>query len=155
VLTGGLSQPTGMLMEPGGDKCFVTEYGAGQITEVQLADGARKIVSTGLEGPLALAMIDGLLYVAEAKSGRIIQVDPGSGRKEVFLSGLTTRPGALGADEAGNLYILDGGSQKLLLVNPKTLAVSVLVADLPVGPIISGSYPVFELALPMTVTRSG
>jgi sugar lactone lactonase YvrE len=155
VLTGGLSQPAGMLMEPGGDKCFVTEYGAGQITEVQLADGARKIVSTGLEGPLALAMIDGLLYVAEAKSGRIIQVDPGSGRKEVFLSGLTTRPGALGADEAGNLYILDGGSQKLLRVNPKTLAVSVLVADLPVGPIISGSYPVFELALPMTVTGAG
>lgn len=155
VITGGLSQPTGMLMGQGKDKCFVAEYGNGQITEVQLKDGIKKIVSTGLEGPLSLAMIDDFLYVAEAKSGRIIRVDPGSGSREVFLSGLTARPGALGADEAGNLYILDGGSQKLFRVNPKTLAVSVLAADLPIGPIMGGTYPVFELTLPMAVTGAG
>jgi len=109
-----------VLMSKSEPKVYVAEFGAGQITEVSLTDGAKKALATGLEGPLALAIIDSTLYVAEAKVGRISKVDLISGNKEVFLTGTVGIAGALGNDGAGNLLALDGWGKKLFLINPKT-----------------------------------
>jgi sugar lactone lactonase YvrE len=155
AVAGGLNRPMAVLMSKGEPKIYVAEYGAGQITEVSLTDGAKKALATGLEGPLALAMVENKLYVAEAKAGRISKVDPTQGTKEVFLAGVVGKIGALAADGFGNILALDGASGRLFRINPKALAISKVAENLPVGYTVLGSYPAVEFSSPMTVTPKG
>jgi len=155
AVAGGLNRPMAVVMSKSEPKIYVAEYGAGQITEVSLTDGAKKALATGLEGPLGLAIIDNTLYAAEAKAGRITKVDLTSGNKEVFLSGVVGKVGALANDGAGNLLALDGASGKLFRINPKNLAISPVAQNLPVGYSVIGSYPVVEFPLSMAVSPKG
>jgi sugar lactone lactonase YvrE len=155
AIAGGLNRPLAVLMSKSGAEIYVAEYGAGQITSVNLKDGSKKVITTGLEGPLALALIGDNLYVAEAKAARISKVDPATGKKEVFLVGLAGKPSAVSNDGAGNLLILDSGSKMLYKVKINDLSISVVAKDLPVGLILSGSYPPVEWPYPMFVTKGG
>jgi len=155
AIAGGLNRPIAVLMSKSGPKVYVAEYGAGQITEVSLTDGAKKALATGLEGPLALAIIDNTLYVAEAKPGRISKVDLANGNKEVFLAGVVGKVGALADDGAGNLLALDSASGRLLRINSKNLVISIVAQNLPIGYVVIGSYPTIELLSPMTVSPKG
>ncbi len=154
-VAGNLNRPVAVLMSKSEPKLYVAEYGAGQITEVSLTDGAKKALTTGLEGPLALAIIGNTLYVAEGKPGRISKVDLTNGRTEVFLSGVVGKVGALADDKAGNLLALDGASGRLLRINPNNLGISVVAVNLPVGYALIGSYPALEFPVPMTVSPKG
>ena len=138
-----------------GTKLYVAEYGSGQITEIKLPDGARKVLAAGLEGPLALAIVRDKLYVAEAKAGRISKVDMDSGKQEVFLAGIVGRPGALGDDGGGNLLVLDGAGQKLYRIGTQDLGISLLAANLPIRYVLTGTYPALELPWPMSVSKEG
>jgi sugar lactone lactonase YvrE len=156
AVAGGLNRPLAVLMSKTGPKIYVAEYGAGQITEVSLTDGAKKALATGLEGPLALAIIDNTLYAAEGKIGRITKVDLASGNKEVFLSAVVGKVGALANDGAGNLLALDGASGRLFRINPKNLAISIVAQNLPVAYGITGSYPPVEFpSWAMTISSKG
>jgi sugar lactone lactonase YvrE len=156
IVAKGLKGPTGMLMSKTASKVYVAEYGAGKITEVCYeCDGCSKVLTSGLEGPLALTMVDNTLYVAEAKAGKISKVDPATGKKEVFVSGVVGKPGALCNDGAGNLLVIDGASHKLYKIGTKDLSISVVAKNLPVSYMLSGSYPSFDNALPMTVSAEG
>jgi sugar lactone lactonase YvrE len=155
AVAGGLNRPMAVLMSKSEPKIYVAEYGAGQITEVSLKDGAKKALATGLEGPLALAIIDNTLYAAEAKAGRITKVDLANGNKEVFLAGVVGKVGALGNDGAGNLLALDGASGRLFRINPKNLRISIVAENLPVGYAVAGSYPVVEFSSPMAIGPKG
>jgi sugar lactone lactonase YvrE len=154
-VAGGLNLPMSVLMSGSEPKLFVAEYGAGQITVVSLTDGSKSVLTKGLEGPLAMAAVGDTLYVAESKAGRISAVNSQTGQKEVFMSSMVGKPGALANDGKGNLLILDGAGQKLIRVNPKTLAVSVVAANLPVQSVTVGSYPPVEFPLPMCVGTNG
>ena len=155
LVAGGLDRPMAMQMSKDQTKLFVAEYGAGRITEISLKDGAKKALASGLEGPLALTIVDNMLYVAEAKIGRISRIDPSTGKKEVFLNGIVGKPGALGHDEAGNLLVLDGDSQRLFRVGTKDLAISVVAKNVPVSYGSVGSYPPIEFPLSMSVSAKG
>jgi sugar lactone lactonase YvrE len=155
AIAGGLKQPMAALMNAAGTGLFVAEYGAGQITVVSLKDGAKSILARGLEGPLAMALIGNTLYVAEAKPGRISKVDTSSGKKEVFLSAMVGKPVALGNDGQGNLLVLDGAGRKLIKVDPKTLAVSLVAKKVPVAYSTTGSYPPVQFPAPMYVSGTG
>jgi len=155
AIAGGLNRPMAVLMSKSEPKIYVAEYGAGQITEVSLTDGAKKALATGLEGPLALAIIDNTLYAGEAKAGRITKVDLVSGNKEVFLAGVVSKVVALANDGAGNLLALDGASGRLFRINPKNLAISIVAQDLPVGYGTAGSYPAVEFEGAMAVSSKG
>ena len=155
AIAGGLNRPMAVLMSKTEPKIYVAEYGAGQITEVSLTDGAKKVLATGLEGPLALAIIDNTLYVAEGKPGRISKVDLANGNKEVFLAGVVGKVGALANDGAGNLLALDGASGRLFRINPQNLAISIVAQNLPVGYGMAGSYPAVEFPTAMTVSPKG
>jgi hypothetical protein len=150
-----LNRPVAVLMSPDQSKIYVAEYGAGQITEVSLADGAKRALATGLEGPLGLALIDDKLYVAEAKPGRISKVDLATGKTEVFLSGAVGKVGALANDGKGNLLALDTASGKLFRISPKKPALSVVAENVPVTYALVGSYPTLELPAIMTVDGRG
>ena len=155
AVAGELNRPMAVLMSKSEPKIYVAEYGAGQITEVSLTDGAKKALAKGLEGPLALAIIENTLYVAEVKPGRISKVDLANGKTEVFLSGVVGKVGALVHDGAGNLLALDGASGRLFRINPKNLAISIVAENLPVGYALLGSYPPVEFPLPMTISAKG
>mgnify|MGYP001268947366 CR=1 FL=1 len=155
AVAGGLKLPMAALMNPAATELYVAEYGAGQITAIHLADGTPKVLATDLQGPLAMALIGEQLFVGEAKAGRISRVDLGTGRKTVLLSALAAKPGALADDGQGRLLVLDGAAQKLLRVDPQTLAVSVVAAHLPIAYGTVGSYPPVEFALPMSVDKQG
>ena len=101
-------------------KLYVAEYGNGQITEVSLTDGAKRVVTGGLSGPIALTMVDGNLYIAESKVGRISKVDPATGNKEIFFVGVAGKQNAIGNDGGGNLIILDGANKNSSDSAPKT-----------------------------------
>jgi sugar lactone lactonase YvrE len=155
AIAGGLNRPMAVLMSKSEPKIYVAEYGAGQITEVSLTDGAKKALVTGLEGPLALAIIDNTLYAAEAKAGRISKVDLANGNKEVFLAGVVGKVGALANDGSGNLLTLDGASGRLFRINPKNLAISIVAQNLPVGYTLLGSYPPVEFAMALAISPKG
>ncbi len=154
-VAGGLNRPVAALMNGDGTKLFVAEYAGGQITAVSLADGAKTVLTDNLEGPLALALIDGSLYVAEAKPGRISKVDPASGKKEVFVSSIVGKPVALSGDGTGNLLVLDGAGQKIIRINPRTLAFDPIAQGVPVSYSPVGSYPPVEFPSPMTISAGG
>jgi sugar lactone lactonase YvrE len=154
-VAGELNIPSGLHMSKNGTKLYIGEYGNGQITEVSLKDGTKKVLATGLEGPLALTMVDNMLYVAESKPGRISKLDTATGKKEVFLSGVVGKPGALCNDGSGNLLVLDGASQRLFKVSTKDVAISVVAENMPVTYGLTGSYPSVEFPLPMTVSAKG
>ena len=154
-VAGGLKRPSSVLMNPAAPQIFVAEYGAGQISTVSLKDGSKAVLAKDLEGPLAMAMVGNTLYVAESKAGRISAVDPTSGKKSVFLSSGVGKPGAIANDGQGNLLILDGAGQKLVRINPKTRALSIVAAHLPVEYATVGSYPMVEFPLSMYVDGAG
>ncbi len=154
AIAGGLDRPMATLMNQEQSKLYIAEYSAGQITELSLSDYSKQVLTTGLEGPLALAIIGKTLYVAEAKVGRISKVDLASGKKEVFITGLG-KLGALADDGAGNLLALDDASGRLFRVDPRNLNISIVAEDLPVANVTIGSYPVVEFPYPMTVSPRG
>jgi sugar lactone lactonase YvrE len=133
----------------------VAEYGAGQITVVSLADGSKSVLTSGLDGPLAMAAVGDMIYVAESKPGRISVVNSKTGHKEVFMSSMVGKPGAIANDGSGNLLILDGAGKKLIKVNPDTLEISVVAGHLPIAYATVGSYPSVEFPLPMSVSAGG
>ena len=92
-VAGGLNRPMSALMSSDGSQLFVAEYAAGQIRAISLRTAQKMCWHRALEGPLALALVDGALYVAEAKPGRISKVDPLSGKKEVFVSSMGRKTG--------------------------------------------------------------
>jgi len=152
AVAGGLNRPMAVVMSKTEPKIYVAEYGAGQVTEVSLTDGAKKALATGLEGPLSLAIIDNMLYAAEAKAGRITKVDLASGNKDVFLAGVIGKVAALANDGAGNLLALDGASGRLFRINTKNLAISTVAMNLPVAYAQAGSYPAVEWPQPCLTT---
>ena len=155
VLAKELNYPMGMLMDKSETKLFVAEHGADQITEIALDSGVKKVLAKGLAGPVSLALVGDTLYVGETKAGRISKVDPATGKREVFLAGIVGRPGGLGNDGAGNLLVLDGAGKRLLRVNTKNLAVSIIAQNLPVRYAVVGAYPYTELPVPMAVNEKG
>lgn len=154
-VAGGLNRPMSVLMDTAAPRIFVAEYGAGQISTVSLKDGAKAVLTKNLEGPLVMAMVDSTLYVAESKAGRISAVDPKTGKKSVFLASGVAKPGAIAGDGQGNLLVLDGAGQKLVRINPKTRAMSIVAAHLPIAYATIGSYPMVEFPLSMFVDEAG
>jgi len=154
-IAGGLDRPAFVLMGKDGSKIYVAEYGAGKITEVSLANGAKKDFATQLDGPIAMAMMDNNLYVAEAKTSRIRKIDMATGEKEYFLSGLAGKPSALADDGSGSLLVLDGAGQKLFRIRIQDMAVSIIAKNLPVGFALTGADTPVELSIPMAVSPRG
>lgn len=155
VLTKGLSYPASMQMDKSESKLYVAEFGADQITEITLPSGDKKVLAKDFSGPVSLALIGETIYVGETKSGRIIRLNPTTGKKEIFLAGGVGRPGALGNDGAGNLLVLDGGGKRLLRVNTQNGAITTIAQNLPVRYSVVGSYPYMELPVPMAVNERG
>jgi sugar lactone lactonase YvrE len=155
-VAGGLGRPVAVVMSKTAPKLYVAEYGAGQVTEVSLTDGAKRPLVTGLDGPVALAIVDDILYIAEARAARIRRAPLAGGPSEVFISSEVGKVGALAADGHGGLIALDTIGRRVLRIDPKKLAITTIADGLPVGYGVVGSGPTaIEFPAPMFVTPEG
>ncbi len=155
-VAGGLDRPVAVVMDPGKTRLYVAEYGAGQVTEISLADGAKRPLVTGLDGPIALAVVDDALYIAEARTARIRRAPLAGGKSEVFLSAEVGKVGSLAADGKGGLFAVDVIGRRLLHIDPKKLAITAIAEALPVGYGVVGSGPsAVEFPTPLHVTADG
>jgi sugar lactone lactonase YvrE len=155
-IAGGLGRPVAAVMSRTAPVLYVAEYGAGQVTEINLADGAKRPLVTGLDGPVALAVVDGALYIAEARTARIRRAPLAGGKSEVLLSAEVGKVGALAADGHGGLIAVDVIGHRLLHIDPKKLAITTIADGLPVsyGVIGSGAAGV-EFPTPLHVADDG
>jgi sugar lactone lactonase YvrE len=156
MMAAGLGRPVAAVMSPKELKLYAVEYGAGQVTEILLTNANKRTLVTGLDGPIALVVIDDAFYIAEARTGRIRKAPVSGGRSEVLLSGGVGKIGALAADGHGGLFALDVIGRRLLHIDLKKLAITTIAEDLPVryGVLGSGSTLV-EFPAPMHVTANG
>ena len=157
AIAGKLDRPMAAVKSMTDAKLYVAEFGAGQITVLGLNDGSKSVLTKGLDGPIAMAIINDNLYVAEAKATRISKVSMSTGKTEVFLSGIVGKVGALANDGMGQLLALDGASGRLFRINPLNLKISVVAERLPVSYSIMGGtgLPVLEWPLGMSVDGKG
>ena len=155
-IAGGLNRPVAIAMSKTAPKLYVAEYGAGQITEVSLTDGAKRALVTGLDGPVALAVVDDALYIAEGRTARIRRAPLGGGKSEVFLSSEVGKVGALAGDGHGGLIAVDVIGRRLLHIDPRKLAITTIADGLPVGyGVIGSGTAAVEFPTPLHVADDG
>lgn len=117
TVAGDLAGNVGLVMAD--DKSvYVTEAYAGQVTRINLADGAKAVVAKDLKMPEGLALAaDGKLVVAEVGAKRVIEVDPKTGKVTEIAGnlpiGMSPPPGmppsniptGVGVGAGGTIYV--------------------------------------------------
>ncbi len=84
----GLDRVAGLAAGPPG-RVWVTEAGAGRLTEVDLASGERRVVASGLDQPEGIAVTaSGQVLVAEVGARSLSLFEPATGRRRVLATDL-------------------------------------------------------------------
>jgi DNA-binding beta-propeller fold protein YncE len=106
---------------------LVADGGAETLFSVDLATGARVIVSSGFL-PTDAAFLGARILATASDAGEIVEVDPGTGDRTAVAAGLDF-PRAIVADEAsGRAYVLQSGATPLVSVDVATGTVTPLAA---------------------------
>ncbi|MFX1296989.1 MAG: SMP-30/gluconolactonase/LRE family protein [Promethearchaeota archaeon] len=151
-----VSSPAGMEVDTENLMLYIAEYGLGQVIEVNLLNGFRRVVAGDLSGPVDVVIKDDTLYVAEALAGRITMVDIASGVKEILLNGYVGKPKGLAWDHNGNLLILDPAKKELLRLNMENLNIRIIASNLPVDHTTYYHHPlIWDTTAPIAVNANG
>ncbi|MFX0020048.1 MAG: SMP-30/gluconolactonase/LRE family protein [Promethearchaeota archaeon] len=151
-----VASPAGMEVDFENLMLYIAEYGLGQVIEVNLTSGFRRIVTDSLSGPVDVVIKDETLYVAETLAGRITKVEIASGDKEIFLNGYTGKPKGLAWDHKGNLLILDTGKRELLNVDMKNLDIRVMASNIPADHTTYYPFPlIWDTTAAIAVNENG
>ncbi|MFX1274150.1 MAG: hypothetical protein ACFFBP_00705 [Promethearchaeota archaeon] len=151
-----VSSPAGMELDDDNLMLYVAEYGEGQVIEINLTSGDRRVVAGDLSGPIDIILKDGYLYVAESLAGRITKINIASGVKEIFLNGYTGKPKGLAWDYNGNLLIIDTAMKRLIEVNMENLHIDVIASNLPIDHTTYYPYPlIWDAPAPLAVNGDG
>ena len=129
VVASGLAAPVQMTLARDG-ALYVTEAG-GNLVRVDLADGSKRVVATGLALPEGVAQTPwGTFVVAEAAAARLTEIDPASGAKRTIAAdlpigmpappGMPPPNGATGVDVAsdGTIYFSANRNNGIYRVRP-------------------------------------
>lgn len=73
-----LAAPLGLAVA-GDSAVYVSEMAAGQVSEINVNSGFRRVIAKGLDRPQGIALDGSSLLVVEAGKGRLVRVDPESG----------------------------------------------------------------------------
>jgi len=114
-----------------GNLVYITETAAGAVTQIDLASGARKVVTDGLAGPEGIDVgPDGKLYIAEVGQRRVVSIDPATGDKKVIASnldiGLPAYPGGppaliptgVAVGKTGTIYVTSDTRNAIYKLSP-------------------------------------
>jgi hypothetical protein len=113
VVAGGLAGPVQMTLGADG-AVYVTEA-AGKLTRINLADGSKTEVASGLALPEGVAQTPwGTFVVAEAAAGKLTEIDPANGQRRTVADklpiGLSGGPGMPPPYVATGVTVGDDGS---------------------------------------------
>jgi streptogramin lyase len=110
---------------------YVTEA-AGTLTRIQLADGAKSVIASGLALPEGLAQTPwGSFVVAEAAARRLTEIDAATGQRRTVADnlpiGLPAGPGmpppyvatGVTVDASGNVYFSANRNNAIYRVRPQ------------------------------------
>jgi sugar lactone lactonase YvrE len=67
---------------------YVSEMASGQVSQINVNSGARRVVAQGLDRPQGIATDGSTVLVVEAGKGRLVRVDPSTGAVEVIARDL-------------------------------------------------------------------
>ena len=96
-------------------------------------DGERRVVASGLDEPVALASAGGeRAWVALRGSGRIEEVDLGTGASRVLVQGLKG-PEGLAVGPRGRIFVTEADARRITRIDPDDGAPRVIASDLPIG----------------------
>ncbi|MFJ8745625.1 hypothetical protein ACIRL2_40475 [Embleya sp. NPDC127516] len=140
VVASGFVIPWHVRQGPAGT-VLVSDEALGNVYRVNVADGARTVVATGLNSPAGLAYDAHTqqVYIAEAGAGRVVAVPVQGGTPGTVAGGLD-KPEGVTLDGQGRLLVVDaqGSAQQnpaapgsLLRVVPGTASRTVLATGLP------------------------
>jgi DNA-binding beta-propeller fold protein YncE len=106
---------------------LVADGGAGAVFSVNLANGARALVSDGFL-PTDAAFLGARILATESDAGELVEIDPATGDHTAIAAGLEF-PRAVVTDEAtGRAFVLQGGATPLVSIDVATGAVTPLAA---------------------------
>jgi sugar lactone lactonase YvrE len=132
VLVDDAPEANGITVTPD-DRLFVDECrSGGRLLEVS-TDGSfpARVVASGIGMANALEMgPDGRLYLPEIETGRILAIDPDTGRTEVALEGVAV-PSAVKFDPAGRLVVSEAATGQLVATDLGTGERQVLASSDP------------------------
>jgi DNA-binding beta-propeller fold protein YncE len=112
---------------PRGGAALVADGGAGALFSVDLATGARAVVSEGFL-PTDAVFLGARVLATDSDAGEVVEIDLGTGDRTAVAVGLQF-PRAIVADEAsGRAYVLQSGAAPLVEVDVATGAVTPLAA---------------------------
>jgi streptogramin lyase len=130
IVAGGLQGPVQMTLGKDG-ALYVTEA-AGKLTRINLADGAKSEVASGLALPEGVAQTPwGSFIVAEAAARRLVEIDPATGQRRTVAEnlpiGLAGGPGmpppyvatGVTVDAAGNVYFSANRNNAIYRIRPQ------------------------------------
>jgi streptogramin lyase len=130
VVAGGLQGPVQMTLGKDG-ALYVTEA-AGKLTRINLADGAKSEVASGLALPEGVVQTPwGSFVVAEAAARKLTEIDPVSGQRRTVAEnlpiGLAGGPGmpppyvatGVTVDASGNLYFSANRNNAIYRIRPQ------------------------------------
>jgi sugar lactone lactonase YvrE len=151
-----VSSPAGMELDFASMILYIAEYGLGQVIEVNLLTGFRRVLTEDLSGPIDIAIKSGSLYVAEALAGRITMIDMASGVKEIFLNGYVGKPKGLAWDANGDMLIVDTAKDELINVNMKNLNIRIVATNIPAVHTTYYTHPlIWDTPAPIAVNARG
>jgi len=106
---------------------FVSEGGAGQVSQVDLTHGTKRVIATGLRTPQGLAIgTDGSLFVIERDVQQLTRIDARTGAMEsvatnlpVGLRGIENASASVAAGARGTLYVLSDIENSIYRLEPR------------------------------------
>jgi hypothetical protein len=126
----GLQRPVALLRLDR-RRVLVSEFDRGQLMEIRLDTGARRVRVTGLERPTGLALLpDGRIAIVESAARRVRVADLRSGRHRMISEGLPLAlggldlpedmPAGIAADRDGVIYLACPGDNSIRMLRPRS-----------------------------------
>jgi streptogramin lyase len=130
----GLKQPYDAVPMDDGSVVYA-EFAAGSVTRASgVGFAKRDVLAMGLGGPVQMVLAEdrSALYVTEATAGKLTRIPLDGSPPRAIATGLDG-PEGLASTPWGSLAVAEVGAKRLVDIDAKTGAISVIAAGLPVG----------------------
>jgi sugar lactone lactonase YvrE len=130
----GVKQPYDAIPMDDGSVVYA-EFATGTVTRASgVGFAKRDVLATGLGGPvqMVLAADGSALYITEATAGKLTRISLDGSPPREIATGLKG-PEGLSSTPWGSLAVAEVGAKRLVDIDAKTGAISVIAAGLPIG----------------------
>ena len=112
---------------PRAGMALVADGGAGALFSVDLATGARTVLSSGFL-PTDAAFLGARVFATDSDAGELVEIDVGTGDRTTIAAGLVFPRSVVVDDATGRAFVLQAGASPVVSVDLSTGAVTPLPA---------------------------